>query len=342
MALLGADAVLASLRGAAALPARVRGEHVPDRHRAIDRVVEDSWSHLDPSSRDVLAVVAQFDGPVAFSVLAATGVPDLAETLAELVDRSLVVMDHAPTGPTWRTLVTVRALVRRARPVDPDRVFGPVSDVLARMAAEHVAREQLPSVSRSVLRHGLSVAVVRQWLGWVRTRREGPALRAALLAVAVVAAERGAVDLAVPLAIELLASDPEPGIAAHLHYLVGWACRSQADVPGAIAAFGRSFDDAVASGRYALAGQVQYEIGNLWARTDRPAEAGAAAELMWRTTAERPGPVADCGEAGALSIECRLAENEGRLSDYDALAARSAEAYARAGAGVEAARMLGW
>ncbi|WP_405432020.1 BTAD domain-containing putative transcriptional regulator [Micromonospora sp. NBC_00617] len=81
---------------------------VPPRQRTLTAVIGWSWDLLDDGDRAVLARLAVFgDGctPEAAEFVCRT---DL-DTLARLVDRSLVVLDDSGTGPRYRLLESVAA-----------------------------------------------------------------------------------------------------------------------------------------------------------------------------------------------------------------------------------------
>ncbi|MET8281548.1 BTAD domain-containing putative transcriptional regulator [Micromonospora sp. NPDC005174] len=81
---------------------------VPARQRTLTAVIGWSWDLLDEADRRVLARLAVFrDGctPDAAEQVCQT---DL-DSLARLVDRSLVVLDDAPEGPRYRLLESVAA-----------------------------------------------------------------------------------------------------------------------------------------------------------------------------------------------------------------------------------------
>ncbi|MEU7776169.1 BTAD domain-containing putative transcriptional regulator [Micromonospora taraxaci] len=81
---------------------------VPPRQRTLTAVIGWSWDLLDETDRAVLARLAVFrDGcsPEAAEHVCGT---DL-DTLARLVDRSLVVLDDSGTGPRYRLLESVAA-----------------------------------------------------------------------------------------------------------------------------------------------------------------------------------------------------------------------------------------
>ncbi|MET8320914.1 BTAD domain-containing putative transcriptional regulator [Micromonospora sp. NPDC005189] len=156
---------------------------VPARQRTLTAVIGWSWDLLDETDRAVLARLAVFrDGctPEAAEHVCRT---DL-DTLARLVDRSLVVLDDSGAGPRYRLLESVAAFCLD-RLTDADDVhtrhaayyteLAERADPGLRGADQHRWLAQLDAETanlRSALSHGggLRLAVALSWYWHLRGR----------------------------------------------------------------------------------------------------------------------------------------------------------------------------
>ncbi|MFI6781500.1 BTAD domain-containing putative transcriptional regulator [Micromonospora sp. NPDC050276] len=135
---------------------------VPSRQRTLTAVIAWSWDLLDETDRVVLARLAVFPGgctPQAAEHVCRT---DL-DTLARLVDRSLVVLDDSGAAPRYRLLESVAAFCLE-RLTDAD-------EVRARHAAYYTELAERADA-------GLRGADQRRWLAHLDAETEN--LRAAL------------------------------------------------------------------------------------------------------------------------------------------------------------------
>ncbi|MFG2049216.1 BTAD domain-containing putative transcriptional regulator [Micromonospora sp. NPDC048935] len=156
---------------------------VPTRQRTLTAVIGWSWDLLDATDREVLARLAVFrDGctPEAAERVCRT---DL-DTLARLVDRSLVVLDDSGAQPRYRLLESVAAfgLARltdadevRARHADYYTELAERADPELRGADQHRWLALLDAETanlRSALVHGggLRLAVALCWYWYLRGR----------------------------------------------------------------------------------------------------------------------------------------------------------------------------
>ncbi len=157
--LVGAAEVLRVLGSGAALRSRTAS----DRHPTLDAVVGRSWEGLAEALRQALGALAVIAGPFrSEAASAALGSPEVAETLGELVDRSLVAVDwRLERGGEWRLLVPIRAFVRRMRPVPEDEVLGRVAEQIAARWVRERDDDPIPCVRRPVFDVGLSLREVR-------------------------------------------------------------------------------------------------------------------------------------------------------------------------------------
>lgn len=119
----GAAALRASLETSVDDLADVSGR-LPERQRALGSVVAWSIEHLGPAERELLDVLASFDGAPDLAALAAvSGMPDsaLLVPLSHLLDLSLAVaVELLDRRPRFRLLVPVREAVRAA--ASPERL----------------------------------------------------------------------------------------------------------------------------------------------------------------------------------------------------------------------------
>jgi predicted ATPase len=84
----------------------------PDRHQTLLAVIDWSWNLLDERERRALRRLSVFhDGFDAAAAEAMVG-PDALDSVADLVDQSLLTVVEAPTGTRYRMLETVREFGR--------------------------------------------------------------------------------------------------------------------------------------------------------------------------------------------------------------------------------------
>ncbi|MEZ4240622.1 MAG: winged helix-turn-helix domain-containing protein, partial [Myxococcota bacterium] len=334
---VGAEAALESLRRADPRPARTRGGD--PRHSALDTVVADSWARLPAPHQDALARLAALDGPLPLAAIEALGVDDAVTVVGDLADASLLSMvPSAGRAPVWRLLVTVRAHVRRTCPLDP----APVLDALGRwLAATWTAArgaDFVPCVTPPPCPLGVPADVLVQLAVHARAHwTDRSALWCALLTGA---HDQVATTLTQRLLDEALALPPAPRHVPELLRMGGWAAHQRGDVALTLELWGRGADEALHQGLLGQAARLLFERGDLLASLDRLDEARATADEIRRVTAELPPASRAAGEGGAACIEGTAAIRAGDEALADARTAAAIDAYARAGATLEAAQML--
>lgn len=105
---------------------------MPARQRTLTAVIEWSWDLLDEADQRVLAQLAVFSDGATLTAAERVCRTDL-DTLARLVDRSLVIREVGPTGPRYRLLESVAAYCLER--LQDDGVGVGVEEVRARHAA---------------------------------------------------------------------------------------------------------------------------------------------------------------------------------------------------------------
>ena len=101
---------------------RSRDRALPDRHRSLDAAIEGSYRLLDDDQRAFFRALSVFRG--GWPLDAAKAVcddPMALALLAELRDRSLIVVDEDGDGSRYRFLETVRAFATARLDEDPDQ-----------------------------------------------------------------------------------------------------------------------------------------------------------------------------------------------------------------------------
>ncbi|MEV0643803.1 BTAD domain-containing putative transcriptional regulator [Phytomonospora sp. NPDC050363] len=160
-----------------------RQRDVPPRQRTLTAVIEWSWDLLDEPDRAVLARLAVFGDGAGPEAAERVCDADL-DTLARLVDRSLVVMDEGPAGPRYRLLESVAAFCLgrlddaegvRARHAEYFTGFAEDADPRLRSSGqrEWLARLDTETANlRSALDHGggLRLALALTWYWYLRGR----------------------------------------------------------------------------------------------------------------------------------------------------------------------------
>lgn len=274
---------------------------MPPRQRTLTAVIGWSWDLLDEADRAVLAQLAVFrDGctPEAAEQVCRT---DL-DTLARLVDRSLVVLDEHPAGPRYRLLESVAAFCLE-RLADPD-------GVRARHAAYYTGLAERADPQ-------LRGAGQQQWLA--RLDADAANLRAAM-------AHGGGLRLANALTwywflrgrlTEARQALTSPGDAAQQSRAAAWRIgfallQGEAIVPDEV--------------RAALAGDADGRATWFTANAvlDR-GDVGLASDLLDAAGGDR------WTEAAVLSTRAKLAHAAGDLAALDSAATRSADLFAELG-----------
>lgn len=109
-AALSAVDMVTRLDGATMLTITAQG--AAPRHRSLGDVVAWSFDLLDATEQTCLRQLAVFGGGADLAAVAAVCGQARVTTVADLVDRSLVVAERTPAGLRYRLLATVRAFLR--------------------------------------------------------------------------------------------------------------------------------------------------------------------------------------------------------------------------------------
>lgn len=84
------------------------------RQTTLDATISWSYDLLTEQEKDLFRKLSIFSGGWSLEAAkAVSGVSDVVDLLARLVDRSLIVPDHSPTGPRYKMLETIRAFANR-------------------------------------------------------------------------------------------------------------------------------------------------------------------------------------------------------------------------------------